>query len=132
MVDGDSGGSGGTEAGSGSAQEASAAEAAARDDAAAAILHPNQSPLYHAQHADRYQRQALIEAYETRADCKFVAAVDVIDIDFVQNVEEHIYQESGQRDIHMLLRSPGGDGEMAIRAIRAIQARTSKVRPPGT
>lgn len=123
----DSGGGQSAEAGGGGAEAAPEADATARDDAAAAILHPKQSPLYHAQHADRYQRQALIGAYESRTGCKFLAAIDVIDIDFVQNIEEHIYQEDGRRELHVLLRSAGGDGEMALRAVRSMQARSSKL-----
>lgn len=33
----------------------------------------------------------------------------------------------GDRELHLVLRSPGGDGEQAIRAIRALQSRCSKL-----
>lgn len=127
MGSGNPGGSRSAQTGRGGTEATPQADATARDDAAAAILHPKQSPLYHAQHADRYQRQALIAAYEARTACKFVAAIDIIDIDFVQNIEEHIYQEDGSRELHVLLRSPGGDGEIALRAVRSMQARSSKL-----
>lgn len=127
MDSGDQRGAGGSEAGGGPSKAEPSPSATARDDAAENILHPRQSPLYHAHHADRYHRQELIQAYETTTGCKFVAAVDFIDIDFVQNIEEHLYKEDGSREVHLLLRSPGGDGEMALRAIRSIQARSARL-----
>ncbi len=89
--------------------------------------HPRQSPLYHAHHADRYHRQELISSYEAVTGAKLVAAIDVIDIDFVLNLEEHLQGEDGSRELHLLLRSSGGDGEQAIRAIRVLQSRCSKL-----
>lgn len=88
---------------------------------------PKQSPLYHAHHSDRYLRQELIEAYEAHTGAKLLAAIDVIDFDFVLNIEEHLQGESGDRSLHVLLRSPGGDGEQAVRAIRVLQSRCSKL-----
>lgn len=89
--------------------------------------HPRQSPIYHAHHADRYHRQELITAYEDATGAKFLAALDVIDVDFVLNIEEHLLHESGDRELHVLLRSPGGDSEQAVRAIRVLQSRCSKL-----
>jgi ClpP class serine protease len=56
-----------------------------------------------------------------------VVAIDIIDIDFVINLEEHLQKEKGDKELHLLLRSPGGDGEQAIRAIRVLQSRCSKL-----
>jgi len=89
--------------------------------------HPKQSPLYHAHHADRYHRQELINNYEAYTGAKLLVAIDLIDIDFVLNIEEHLQGEKGDRELHVLLRSPGGDGEQAIRAIRVLQSRCSKL-----
>src|SRR5689334_22084109 len=98
----------------------SAAEAAPGLDAAPNVgEHPRQSPIYHAHHSDRYQRQELIRAYEERTGAKLLAVVDVIDLDFVQNIEEHLINDDGRRELHIVLRSPGGDGEQALRAVRA-------------
>jgi ClpP class serine protease len=108
-------------------REASKTSAAASLDAPPNRPHPRQTPIYHAHHADRYHRQELIEAYEARTGAKFVSAIDVIDIDFVLNLEEHLLHEQGDRELHLLLRSPGGDGEQAIRAIRVLQSRCSKL-----
>lgn len=69
----------------------------------------------------------MIKEYESRSNAKFVAAIHYIDIDFVLNLEEHLLQEVGDREFHLLLRSPGGDGEQAVRAIRVLQSRCSKL-----
>lgn len=127
MDNGDQGGNRGAATSRTTSQNEPTPASAAWIDETGELRHPHQSPLYHAYHSDRYQRQELIKAYETRTGCKFLAAIDFIDIDFVQNLEEHLYREDGSREVHVLLRSPGGDGEMALRAIRALQARASKL-----
>lgn len=88
---------------------------------------PSQSPLFHAQQADRYERQTLIAEYETLYDCRLVITIDAI---FPQNItpfEELIYDNPKDRNIHLMLASPGGDGETAVRMIRAVQARCKEV-----
>ncbi|MFP4511833.1 MAG: SDH family Clp fold serine proteinase [Acidimicrobiales bacterium] len=121
-------GGGSAEGGRGAAQgEPETSAEPGLDAAAYPITHPRQSPLYHAHHADRYQRQSLIAAYEEHVDCKLVVAIDFIDFDFVQNLEEHLLKEDGSRELHVLLRSPGGDGEQALRAVRSLQQRCSRL-----
>jgi DNA-binding NarL/FixJ family response regulator len=129
VVDGDPGSGGSEEAGGEDSQAPSSTASSSGDDAAAIERppHPRQSPVYHALHADRYHRQELIRAYEQATGAKFVAALDYIDIDFVLNLEEHLINEKGDRELHLMLRSPGGDGEQAIRAIRVLQSRCSRL-----
>jgi serine dehydrogenase proteinase len=84
---------------------------------------PTQSPLFHAQQADRYERQQLIADYESLCDCRLVVVIDAI---FPQNMtpfEELIYDNPVESDIHLMLATPGGDGETAVRMVRAAQAR---------
>ena len=128
MDGGDQGGGGGeTGGGEAASAEASASRPPGSDATSTGERpHPQQSPIYHALHADRYHRQELITAYEAATNAKFVAALDYIDIDFVVNLEEQLFRESGERELHLMLRSPGGDGEQAIRAIRVLQSRCSK------
>lgn len=111
------------------AEEQPPADSPSSDDAAkpGPPPHPKQSPLYHAHHSDRYQRQELIANYEDHVGAKLLVACDVIDIDFVLNIEEHLQGEKGDRELHVMLRSPGGDGEQAIRAIRVLQSRCKKL-----
>jgi len=81
------------------------------------------TPLYHAQHADRYERQALIREYEEKLDCRLVVFIDAIFSDGITLLEELIVDADRERDLHLMLDTPGGDGETAVRMVRAMQAR---------
>lgn len=37
---------------------------------------PLRTPLFEAQHSDRYARQQLIKAYQDRFDCRLVVLID--------------------------------------------------------
>lgn len=69
----------------------------------------------------------MIQDYERHTGAKLVIAIDYITIDFVQNLEEHLIHDDASGELHVLLRSPGGDGEQAVRAIRALQRRCAKL-----
>ncbi|MDQ6852442.1 MAG: serine dehydrogenase [Actinomycetota bacterium] len=84
---------------------------------------PEQSPLFHAQHAARYDRQQLIGAYEERYDCRLAVMLDAIFPASVAPFEELIYNADPDQDLHLVLFSPGGDGETAVRLVRSAQAR---------
>ena len=84
---------------------------------------PLQSPLFHAEQAGRYDRQSLIKSYEDTFDCRLIAVVDAIFPYGVTFFEELIYDADPEEDLHLLLASPGGDGETAVRLVRAAQAR---------
>jgi len=84
---------------------------------------PSQSPLFHAEQADRYERQALIGRYEELYQCGLVVLIDAIFPNSVTPFEEIIYDNPPNRDLHLMLASPGGDGETAVRLVRAAQAR---------
>lgn len=87
------------------------------------LSHPGQSPLYHAEHSARYERQDLIKTYEEKFNCRLVAMVDAIFGAGITFFEELIYDASPDEDLHLLLASPGGDGEVAVRIARSAQAR---------
>lgn len=84
---------------------------------------PRQTPLFHAQHAERYARQELIRAYEARFNCRLIVMIDAIFPDSVTLLEELISDADPDEDLHMILDSPGGDGETAVRLARSAQAR---------
>lgn len=84
---------------------------------------PTQSPLYHAANADRYDRQEAIRAYEQKFSCCLIVMIDAIFPPSVTQFEDLIYDANPDGDIHLLLNSPGGEGETAIRLVRAAQAR---------
>jgi hypothetical protein len=88
---------------------------------------PAQSPLFHAQHAARYDRQELIRAYEAEHACRLIVMIDDIFPDSVAFLEDLIYDASPGEDLHVLLDSPGGDGETAIRLVRSMQARCKEL-----
>ncbi|MEJ3743046.1 hypothetical protein WEI85_07150 [Actinomycetes bacterium KLBMP 9797] len=81
------------------------------------------TPLFAAQHADRYERQGLITRYEALTSANLIVVIDSI---FPQNMtllEELLFDVEATKPLHVLLASPGGDGETAIRMVRSIQAR---------
>ena len=88
---------------------------------------PLQSPLFHAQHAGRYDRQALIAGYEEQYNCRLAVLIGEIFGESIPLFEELIYDASPKQDLHVLLCSPGGDGETAVRLIRSMQSRSKEV-----
>ncbi|HLI75377.1 MAG TPA: hypothetical protein VKV02_00405 [Acidobacteriaceae bacterium] len=80
------------------------------------------SPLYHAQHANRYQRQQLIREYEKAHNCRLIVMVDAIFSYSFQLFGELLSDVSKNQSLHLLLWTPGGDGEVAVRLARAAQA----------
>ena len=88
---------------------------------------PLQSPIFHALHAGRYDRQALIASYEEQYNCRLVVLIDALFGESVPLFEELIYDASPDEDLHVLLHSPGGDGETAVRLIRSMQSRSKEV-----
>jgi hypothetical protein len=84
---------------------------------------PGRTPLFHAQHAARYQRQQLIRDYEEAYTCRFVVLIDVLFPDVVTVFEELVHDADPEQDLHLLLETPGGDGETAIRVVRSALAR---------
>ncbi|MBA3556002.1 MAG: hypothetical protein H0W29_14740, partial [Gemmatimonadales bacterium] len=88
---------------------------------------PRQSPLFHAQQADRYERQQLIADYESLYNCRLIVMIDAIFPYSVTPFEELIYDNRTDRDVHLILATPGGDGETAVRLVRAAQARCKEL-----
>jgi serine dehydrogenase proteinase len=93
------------------------------DGDASPLVRPKQSPLFHAQHAERYDRQRLIGEYEERFNCRLVVVVDAIFPAIITLFEEVICDADPARDLHLLLDTPGGHGESAIRLVRQAQSR---------
>jgi ATP-dependent protease ClpP protease subunit len=88
---------------------------------------PSQSPLFHAEHAERYQRQEWIRRYQELYDCRLIVVIDVLFGPSVWYVEELIHDADPAEDLHMILVSPGGDGESALRLIRSLQSRCKEL-----
>ena len=84
---------------------------------------PEQTPLFHASQSARYERQALIRQYEERHDCCLIVLIDLIFPHSITLFEDLVYEADPATDLHLLLYSRGGDGETAVRLVRAAQAR---------
>lgn len=88
---------------------------------------PDVTPLYGAGHSSRYERQGLIGDYESQHNCRFVVMVDAIFPDSITYFEELIHDADPSQDLHLLLSSPGGDGETAVRLVQSAQSRCSEL-----
>jgi hypothetical protein len=114
----------------GTGPEADDSEAATADPAATAgspstepaVAHHLYTPLFRAQHEDRYLRQSLIKTYEENHDCRLVVVIDQITDISVTLLAELLHDVDGSSDLHLMLSSPGGDGEVAVRLARMAQA----------
>lgn len=87
------------------------------------VSNPPQSPFFRALNADRYERQSMIAAYEQKQECRLAVMIGPIFDDNITLFEDLIYDADPNEDLHLMLSSPGGDGEAAVRLARSIQAR---------
>lgn len=85
------------------------------------------TPLFSAQHAERYQRQQLIAHYQKITGATLIVMIDQIFAHGPTLLEELIINCDKTKPLHLLLSSPGGDGEVAVRLVRAMQARCSEL-----
>ena len=98
-----------------------------REPSASGRLNEGRSPLFYAQHAGRYQRQQLIRDYQAAHDCRLVVVIGPIFDYSIMYFEELIFDASPGQDLHLMLASPGGDGEVAVRLVRAAQSRCRRL-----
>jgi hypothetical protein len=84
------------------------------------------TPLFRAQNEDRYLRRGLIQDYQARHNCRLVVMIDLIHPDSVTFFAELLHGAGPDEELHLLLRSAGGDGEVAVRLARMAQACCSK------
>ncbi len=68
----------------------------------------------------------MIASYEQNFDCRLTVMVGHILDNNVTLFEDLIYDANPKEDLHLMLASPGGDGEAAVRLARTIQARCRK------
>jgi len=85
------------------------------------------TPLFEAQHASRFERQSLIREYEDKYDCHLIVVSDAIFPESVVFLEELLCEMDGSKDLHVMLNSPGGDGETAVRLVRSAQGRCKRL-----
>ena len=80
------------------------------------------TPYFQALEAGRYERQTLIREYEAKFDVTLVVYQDLIFPRSVTPFQDVLYDSNPDKDLHLVLSSPGGDGETAVRLVRAAQA----------
>ena len=85
------------------------------------------SPLYEAHHAPRYERQALIRHYQQAYQCRLVVVADILMPNSVTLFEETLFDADRSQDLHIMLATPGGDGQTAIRLVRQAQSRCKEL-----
>ena len=88
---------------------------------------PARSPLYEARHAPRYERQNLIRDYQQAHQCRLVVLIDALFPESITLFEETLYDADPSQDLHVMLATPGGDGETAIRLVRQAQSRCKEL-----
>lgn len=85
------------------------------------------TPLFDAQHSERYARHDLIRDYQEHTGANLIVMIDQIFPDNMTYLEELLHPLDSSRPLHLLLASPGGDGETAIRLVRSLQARCTEL-----
>ena len=91
------------------------------------LIAPSRTPLYEAEHAPRYERQRLIREYEEANKCRLVVMIDQLFSHSTTLFEETLYDADPREDLHLMLGTPGGDGETALRLARQAQSRCKKL-----
>lgn len=87
----------------------------------------SRTPLFTAQHSERYARQQLIQRYQELTGANLIVMIDQIFPDNMTYLEELLHPLDRSKPLHLLLASPGGDGETAIRIVRSLQARCTEL-----
>ncbi|MDR0416263.1 MAG: ATP-dependent Clp protease proteolytic subunit [Propionibacteriaceae bacterium] len=92
-------------------------------DGGSDLIVPSRTPLFFAENADRYDRQALIGKYQHITGANLIVVIDQIYPTNMTILEELLFDCDPDKDLHLLLSSPGGDGETALRMVRSMQQR---------
>ena len=85
------------------------------------------SPVYEAHNAARYERQALIRKYQETHQCRLVVMQDILFAHSIALFEETLFDADPTEDLHIMLATPGGDGETALRLVRQAQSRCKQL-----
>lgn len=68
----------------------------------------------------------MIKEYEALTGARFIVMIDQVFTHSVTFIEELVLGGDPDQPLHLMLASPGGDGEVAVRLVRAMQARCSE------
>lgn len=89
---------------------------------------PSQTPLFYAQNADRYRRQGNLRQFEVEYECKLIIVGGPIYDFCVPMFEDTLTTVSKDDRLYVMISSPGGDGETALRMVRSAHERCSELR----
>lgn len=89
----------------------------------AGLSAPSRTPLFYAENSPRYERQALICEYQRITGADLIVVIDQIYPTNMTILEELLSDCDPAKDLRLLLSSPGGDGETALRMLRSMQQR---------
>lgn len=80
------------------------------------------TPLFHVRNSPRHERQDLIRDYREITGANLITFISrYIDQADVVLMEEVLHDCSPEEDLHVLLASPGGDGEVALRMLKLMR-----------
>jgi len=68
-----------------------------------------------------------VREYEEEFGCRLIVMRDAIFYPSVTYLEELIWDADAAHDLHLLLDTPGGDGETAVRLVRSAQSRCKEL-----
>jgi Serine dehydrogenase proteinase len=83
---------------------------------------PDQSPFFHALQADRYDRQAAIRTYEQHAKRNLVVLIGPLENGLVPPFVDALADIPPGEPLDLMLASPGGDAEAALRVAKLCHA----------
>jgi ATP-dependent protease ClpP protease subunit len=72
-------------------------------------------------------RQALINEYQAMTGASLIVLIDAIFAEAMTYLEELLVDVRKTDPLHILLSSPGGNGDAAIRMVRSMQMRCTEL-----
>lgn len=92
------------------------------------LLIDSRTPLYASEHSGRYERQKLIRGYEQITGRNMIAVVDQVYEGKMAVFQELLGDCDPNKELDVLLSSPGGSREMALRIVQSMQDKCRAVR----
>lgn len=89
---------------------------------------PHQSPLFRAVQTDRYERQAGIRSHEELTDRSLIVFHGTIDNSVITPFADAVGEVEPDTPLDLMLTSPGGDAETAVRIARMCHAERQDFR----
>ncbi|MFT8538191.1 hypothetical protein [Bifidobacterium aquikefiri] len=91
------------------------------------LIDLKRTPLFAAEHSQRYERQKIITEYQNCTGANLIVVIDQIYPTNMTILEELIGDCDPLKDLHVILSSPGGDGETALRMVRLMHSHSKEL-----